>query len=124
MEKSINPISLSADKTSKLLTIRWDAQHLSIYPFGLVRQACPCAQCRGGHENMSSEPDPVVFTIKDFPDVPETRMVGMEGVGAYGVLFEWEDGHRVGIYNWHFLRALCPCPICSAERAAQLEKSN
>jgi DUF971 family protein len=21
----------------------------------------------------------------------------------------WEDGHDYGIYNWHYLRALCPC---------------
>jgi len=31
----------------------------------------------------------------------------------------WEDGHDYGIYNWHYLRALCPCNECrkaSAQR--------
>lgn len=116
MEKSENPISISANRTNRELTITWDDQHVSKYAFGLVRHACPCASCRGGHEYMSSEPDPEYFKIKEFPDVPATRLKGLEGVGSYAVMFEWEDGHRQGIYNWHYLRALCPCPICQPDR--------
>jgi DUF971 family protein len=60
---------------------------------------------------MRSEPDPEVF-FEDLPDSPETRLVKIEAVGTYAINIEWEDGHHYGIYNWHFLRALCPCEEC------------
>jgi len=48
-------------------------------------------------------------------DSPRTRLRNLEAVGTYAVMFEWEDGHHYGIYNWNFLRLLCPCPVCRAE---------
>ena len=30
-------------------------------------------------------------------------------VGSYALTIVWEDGHDYGIFNWHYLRALCPC---------------
>jgi DUF971 family protein len=65
---------------------------------------------------MRSEPDPEVFT-RDLEDTPETRLKSLEAVGSYALTIEWEDGHHYGIYNWRYLRALCPCPICERERA-------
>jgi DUF971 family protein len=35
-------------------------------------------------------------------------------VGSYALTIVWEDGHDDGIFNWHHLRVLCPCP---ADRA-------
>lgn len=64
---------------------------------------------------MSSLPDPLVFDLPD-EDSPATRMRNLEAVGTYAITVEWEDGHHFGIYNWGYLRALCPCPICKAER--------
>jgi DUF971 family protein len=110
MEK-ITPKSITANRTERRFFIEWNDGHSSAYPFGLIRAACPCASCRGGHENMSSEPDPTVFD-KAMPESPETRLVKIEAAGAYGIVIEWEDGHHYGIYNWHFLRALCPCVAC------------
>ncbi|MHB1383251.1 MAG: gamma-butyrobetaine hydroxylase family protein [Bellilinea sp.] len=107
-----NPISISAHRGTQVVTITWGDGHISEYPFGLLRMACPCASCRGGHENMSADPDPIVFTHERFPDVPENHMVNLEGVGSYAVSFHWEDGHQSGIYNWNYLRKLCPCGIC------------
>jgi DUF971 family protein len=60
---------------------------------------------------MSSEPDPGVFEIPDI-DAQDTRVRSIEPVGTYAITIEWEDGHHYGIYNWNYLRALCPCPIC------------
>jgi DUF971 family protein len=108
---SLIPTGITANRQESTLTIRWNDGHISQYPLGLVRAACPCASCRGGHEKMSSEPDPEVFG-KDFPDSPETRLVKIEAAGTYGIVIEWEDGHHYGIYNWHYLRALCPCQEC------------
>lgn len=105
------PISIDASRSKKELTIQWDDGHESVYSFSLLRAACPCAECRGGHENMGGDPDPEVF---DTPiiDTPATRLDNVVAVGTYGVTLIWEDGHNYGIYNWEFLRALCPCDQC------------
>ena len=102
------PIGITANKTKRELTLTWSDGHESAYPFGLLRAACPCAACRGGHENMQAEPDDSVFTA-DLPDSLETRLVNVRAVGSYAISIAWEDGHDYGIYNWHYLRALCPC---------------
>lgn len=112
MNSPEKPVSISANRSTHIVTITWGDGHTSLYPFGLLRIACPCASCRGGHEYMSSEPDPEFFTHENFPDDAENRMVNLEAVGSYAVSFQWEDGHQSGIYNWHYLRALCPCEVC------------
>lgn len=105
------PAGVTANRQTRELTINWNDGHQSVYPFALLRHACPCAECRGGHDNMSAEPDPAVFALPD-EDIPATRMRGLEGVGSYALTIDWEDGHHYGIYNWHYLRALCPCEEC------------
>jgi DUF971 family protein len=107
----IEPSGITADRNIGELIINWDDGHLSTYSFSLLRHACPCAECRGGHEKMSSEPDPQVFTLPEEQSL-STRMRNLEAVGTYAITIEWEDGHHYGIYNWHYLRALCPCSIC------------
>lgn len=105
------PRNITANRPALEMTIEWGDGHKSIYPFSLLRAACPCAQCRGGHENMSSEPDPDVFLVQ-LEDSPATRLANVKATGTYGITLVWEDGHDYGIYNWHYLRALCPCPAC------------
>lgn len=108
------PANITANKTDRQLTIQWKDGHASTYPFGLLRAACPCASCRGGHENMSSEPAEDVFAA-NLGDSSSTRLSRIEAVGQYAITIEWQDGHHYGIYNWHFLRALCPCAECRAK---------
>ena len=103
------PTGITANKKTREFTITWSDNHTSVYPFELLRAACPCASCRGGHENMRSEPDAEVFDIK-LGDTPSTRITNVVAVGSYALTVVWEDGHDYGIYNWHYLRALCPCP--------------
>lgn len=107
----MRPLNVTADRSARTLTITWSDSHVSVYPFSLLRHACPCAECRGGHENMGTMPDPKVFYMED-EDTPATRMVNIEGVGSYALTIEWEDGHSFGIYPWNYLRALCPCAEC------------
>ena len=105
------PTSITANRQKGELTILWDDGHVSVYPFFLLRNACPCAECRGGHENMSAEPDPLLFG-QTGEDSAATRLKNIVAVGNYGINIEWEDGHHYGIYNWGYLRRLCPCPQC------------
>jgi DUF971 family protein len=116
MVESSRPIDITADRNQKTLTAKWADGHVSIYPFALLRNACPCAECRGGHENMRSEPEPDMFTIP-LLDARATELRNIAGVGNYAINLEWEDGHHFGIYNWHYLRALCPCSICRPEES-------
>jgi DUF971 family protein len=108
---SQKPTSVNASKSKKEFTVTWNDGHTSVYPFGLLRAACPCASCRGGHENMKSEPDEEVFS-KQMEDSPATRLANVVAVGSYALTIVWEDGHDYGIYNWYYLRALCPCEVC------------
>ena len=108
---SVRPTGITADRQRGEFLVTWSDGHESIYPFALLRRGCPCAECRGGHENMSPEPDPQVFAVS-LEDTPATRLRNVEAVGTYAMTIEWEDGHHYGIYTWEYLRALCPCPIC------------
>ncbi len=102
---------ITVNRKNAEMTIAWADGHTSTYSWSLLRNACPCAECRGGHENMSTEPTQQVFDLPAI-DTPATRLKNVEPVGAYAITMEWEDGHHFGIYTWHYLRALCPCPVC------------
>jgi len=102
----IVPTNITAKRESEVLVIEWSNGENCVYPFDLLRNACPCAQCRGGHENMKPEPDEEVFLIP-LMDAKASRMKKIEGVGNYALNIEWEDGHKYGIYNWYFLQSLC-----------------
>lgn len=103
------PTNITVNKKTREFRITWDDAHVSVYDFGLLRAACPCAACRGGHENMRAEPEASVFEQR-LDDSPATRVSNVRAVGSYALTVVWEDGHDYGIYNWHYLRALCPCP--------------
>jgi len=105
------PTNVTANKSKREFIITWDSGHKSVYPFGLLRAACPCASCRGGHENMKSEPDEAVFT-RQMEDDSSTLLANVVAVGSYALTIVWEDGHDYGIYNWYYLRKLCPCDEC------------
>jgi DUF971 family protein len=99
------PTGITANRTTNEFIINWSDGVVSTFPFALLRNACPCAECRGGHENMRPEPAPDVFNIP-LMDIRTTRIKNVEPVGNYAIVIEWEDGHRFGIYNWRYLRAL------------------
>ena len=107
----LKPTGITADRQTHTMTMAWSDGHTSTYSFTLLRNACPCAECRGGHANMGSDLDPDVFDVPEV-DTPVTRMRNLEAVGTYGLTIDWEDGHHYGIYTWEFLRKLCPCPEC------------
>jgi DUF971 family protein len=111
MENQPKPTGITANRQTREMTITWNDDHTSVYPFGLLRAGCPCASCRGGHENMRADPDDAVFQAQ-LPDSPQTRITKVEAAGTYGLIIEWEDGHHYGIYNWNYLRKLCPCAEC------------
>ena len=88
--------------------IRWEDEHISIYPFRYLRQSCACAGCRSeltGERILN--PDTVPADLKGLK---------VSLVGNYALHFEFSDGHSTGIYPFTVLRSLCPCDECTAER--------
>lgn len=100
------PTDISADRAQGTLSVTWNDGKVCTYPFDLLRNACPCAQCRGGHENMRAEPEEDVFVIP-LMDVKTTQLSNLSVVGNYALNIEWADGHHYGIYQWNYLRSLC-----------------
>jgi DUF971 family protein len=119
MPKS-RPTGITVDRTRKVLAIPWDDGHRSEYPLSLLREACPCAECRGGHANMGPPPDPLSVVIPLAPS-KSYAVRDLKLVGNYAMQIEWGDGHMFGIYTWDYLRGLCPCDECAADRAGERE---
>jgi len=99
------PKGITVNREKSELTITWADGHLSILPFSLLRNACPCAECAGGHANMKSEPDPDVFLIP-LQDSRATKIADLQTIGNYAINITWGDGHNHGIYQWRYLRLL------------------
>ena len=107
----MKPISINASREKRQLAVTWDDGHASLYTFSLLRAACPCAECRGGHDNMGDTPPAAAFEV-ELPDSPATRLKTILPVGSYAISPVWEDGHESGIFRWEYLRALCQCGKC------------
>jgi DUF971 family protein len=115
-DNKLSPLKIKLDKKVRFLYIDWNDYHKTCIGFGLLRAACPCATCRGGHENMSPEPDSNVFELA-LPISKMTEIEKLDLVGSYGVSIMWSDGHHYGIYTWQYLRALCDCEDCRINRS-------
>ncbi len=90
-------------------TIKWEDEHLTVYPARELRLRCRCASCI---EEMTGQPllDPASVP-------PNVRARAIRVVGNYAISVEWSDGHATGIYNFRDLRANCPCDECAKLRA-------
>ncbi len=103
--KKYTPTAVKADKSTRTLTINWEDGHISNYPFAGLRAACPCVECKGGHDNMGGPCDPAQMIAAPDSDVTVEKL---GAVGAYALQFNWSDGHFTGIYTWDCLRQLAP----------------
>ena len=100
------PSNITLDKRAAELSIHWDDGLLSRYPLSQLREACPCVQCRGGHDNMG-----MAFAPDDLLSLRPARsyaITGLSAVGNYALQPSWDDGHSTGIYTWEYLRHLSP----------------
>ncbi|MCK5054563.1 MAG: DUF971 domain-containing protein [Anaerolineales bacterium] len=100
------PERLSASRKEAVLRIEWEDGHKSEYPFGTLRAACPCADCRVNLDQGAEKEEMLELT---FLNGNTTILEAIERVGNYAVQLAWRDGHRAGIYTWDYLFQLCPC---------------
>lgn len=99
---------------NKGLEIDWQDGHQSAWSFPWLRDACPCAYCleeRKADGRKPGEPKPKAAQLLPM-FTPPAKPASAKAVGRYAIQFEWEDGHKSGLYSWEYLRRVCPC--CSA----------
>ena len=111
---SFSPKKIKLAAGDNTLTIEWSDGHLSAYPYRYLRDRCPCATCSEAKASANTDitPFPVLGSK---PLKPESA----ELVGRYAVQIHWSDNHSSGIYAFEYLRELCPCKQCAAERRAR-----
>jgi DUF971 family protein len=102
----MRPTNITLDKASKVLTIVWSDNQTCQYPLSNLREACPCVECRGGHQNMGRQSDP--DHILALTPARSYQIETLELVGNYALQPFWDDGHHTGIYTWEYLKRLCP----------------
>lgn len=92
-------IRLSDDR--RLLLVNWSDGLDCQYPLTLLRKKCPCAVCTT--EAKSKGPFYIPLFTADAMALKE-----IIPQGNYAVQFVWMDGHHTGIYDYAYLRSLCP----------------
>ena len=104
-QKQPRPTGITLDKTAGRLIITWSDGANCRYPLANLREACPCVECRGGHQNMGKQTDP-----DNILSLMPSRAYGIDSVelvGNYALQPFWTDGHHTGIYTWEYLKRLC-----------------
>ncbi len=108
------PTKVKLAGENNTLTIHWSDGHASAYPYRFLRDRCPCATCEGS-PRASQKPANSFPMLGQKPLRPDRA----ELVGRYALQIFWNDGHSAGIYAFDYLRSLCPCPECDAQRLAE-----
>ena len=103
---SVQPTGVILNKNTGILEISWNDGVICEYPLSELREACPCVECRGGHQFMgpAHEPD----NLLELKPARSYRVTALDRVGNYAIQPTWDDGHSTGIYTWDYLRRLCP----------------
>lgn len=106
MSTGVLPTGIVLNRTEGYLEISWNDGAVCQYPLSHLREACPCAECRGGHEYMGRAYDP--DSILTLTPKRSYQMTALDRIGSYALQPTWDDGHHSGIYTWDYLRRLCP----------------
>lgn len=102
----VRPKGVTLNKTEGILEITWDDDRKCQYPLSQLREACPCVECRGGHQFMSQQYDPENILV--LKPKRSYAVQSLDLVGNYALQPTWDDGHHTGLYTWEYLRRLCP----------------
>lgn len=100
-DDAVTPLNLKVLLAEQRLFIQWKDGWNSAYELPNLRRLCPCASCRTEREQQQSNP----LRILKF-DPAGIRVVAAELVGNYAIQFQWSDGHKSGIFDFRFLRAI------------------
>ena len=102
----MRPSGITLNRQAHYLEIQWDDGAVCQYPLSELREACPCVECRGGHQFMGAAHDP--DSLLELKPARSYMITDLDMVGNYALQPTWDDGHSTGIYTWDYLRRLCP----------------
>jgi len=105
----LKPVPKQIQSRDDVITLQWSDAHESRYAPRDLRLACRCAACL---DEWTQQPlvDPASVP-------PRVKALGVETVGNYALHFSWSDGHNTGIYTYDYLREVCGCEGCRAQRS-------
>ncbi len=104
-DDAVTPTDLKVKLAEQQLLIAWKDGRRSMFALANLRRHCPCATCRTDREKQDSNP---LRILKFNPE--GVRVSSAELVGHYAIKFHWSDGHKSGIFDFRFLRALDESP--------------
>ena len=85
------------------LAIKWSDGGESFITLEKLRQACPCAGCKGEMDVMGN-----LYKGPEIKLKPESFVLRkLAQVGTYAAQPTWGDGHNSGLYSYEYLRKLC-----------------
>lgn len=95
---------------NRSLRIQWSDGELLDYPFGLLRNACPCATCKERKKaDEMKEPGDLLKILKPGEAVA-LDILEMRPVGNYAYNITFSDGHSSGLFTMELLREIgIPC---------------
>lgn len=85
----------------KTLSITWSDGKVCEYKLSVLRKKCPCASCKAEQEAKGSSFIPLFAG-------DALELASVKPMGHYALQLNWKDGHTTGIYNYEYLRDLCP----------------
>jgi DUF971 family protein len=88
------PRHIEIDHTAHTLTLHWPDGATQCVTHHVLRQLCPCAECKRLHLRGGEPVVPDDITVLD------VRPAG------YGVQLLFSDSHERGIFPWEFLERL------------------
>ena len=90
---------------NRSVEITWSDGETLNYPFGLLRNACPCATCREKKRADSSKPKGLLQVLSAAETVP-LAVTQMRPVGNYAYNINFSDGHSSGLFTMDLLREI------------------
>ncbi len=94
------PVEVKLLESQGRLDVTWSDDHVSPFPLRYLRAWCPCAVCQG---HFTGE-------YKYIDHDSNIRLLDVQPVGNYAMKLVWSDGHDTGIYQFDYLRRMCPSP--------------
>jgi DUF971 family protein len=115
------PLPRNVSLDASRISIEWSDGHRSVYDNRGLREACPCAMCKGEPPAIGSFSQAIIPLTVAAPE--GVRAVRYSVVGRYAIAFAWSDGHNSGIYPYDYLLSLCECDACQGEAAEEEEEA-
>ncbi len=103
----MKPVQIKQKSPTELF-IRWDDAHEGSVSLRNLRDACPCAECKGETVLLKRYSAPT----QDPNSLGRYLLKSATPIGGYAIKFGWGDGHDLGLYTWEQLRNLCECEVC------------